>query len=110
MKTILFMILFVLLLSFLQVLYMRENLTLQEVADKGDAVLKRVGTLEKEHKKLQETVDTQDKRMGAASAQAAQVQSTFRSSLRSAEIDPMHRKQQTNSNQSKVAMPPARSQ
>jgi len=54
------------------VLYLREHLTLEEVESTVKKLSKKVKTLD-------ETIQTQEKRMGAASTQASQAQALLHS-------------------------------
>lgn len=71
MKSLLYPILFVLVLSLTYFYLMREHLTTEE----------RVEKLEKEYKKLDETIKTQESRMGGAAAEASNKQALLHSNV-----------------------------
>jgi uncharacterized protein HemX len=55
----------------------REHLTLQEVDANTKSLDKKITTLEDDYKKLHNVVETQEKRMGSASSQAAGVKASM---------------------------------
>ena len=55
----------------------REHLTVTD-----DTTLTRIGALEDDYKKLKETIESQEKRMGSAATEAAQKQALLHSTTR----------------------------
>jgi flagellar capping protein FliD len=82
MKEVYYCTLFALVASLVFIFHRKlEHMTIEEVDDKATKATDRITSLEDEYKALQQKLDSQEARMGAASSQAADAQAFLDSNL-----------------------------